>query len=313
MANILRRVAILGGARIPFARANGAYAEASNQDMLTAAMTALVDKFALKKPEARRGRGRRGDQAFARLEPGARVRRSAAGCTRRRRPTTCSAPAAPASRRWRSSRNRIALGEIDCGHRRRRRQRERHPARPTARSCSASCLESARARSFGEQALDPGCAAAAGPRSRRRRASPSRAPACRWASTARRWRRSGRSGAASRTSSRSPATRTPRRRGSGLLRRSGRCRSRICSADNNVRGDTSLEKLGSLKHRVRPAPGRHAHRRQQLAAHRRRGVRAARVGRLGASHETFQCRRISRSPRPRRSTSSAWPGRRRAC
>jgi acetyl-CoA C-acetyltransferase len=47
MANIPRRVAILGGARIPFARANGAYMEAGNQQMLTAAMKALVDKFQL--------------------------------------------------------------------------------------------------------------------------------------------------------------------------------------------------------------------------------------------------------------------------
>jgi hypothetical protein len=36
MNNISRRVAILGGARIPFARANTVYAESSNQDMLTA-------------------------------------------------------------------------------------------------------------------------------------------------------------------------------------------------------------------------------------------------------------------------------------
>jgi acetyl-CoA C-acetyltransferase len=43
------RVAILGGIRIPFARANGAYNEASNQDMLTAAMRALVEKHDLKK------------------------------------------------------------------------------------------------------------------------------------------------------------------------------------------------------------------------------------------------------------------------
>jgi len=48
MANIPRRVAILGGARIPFARANGAYMEAGNQQMLTAAMKSLVDKFDLK-------------------------------------------------------------------------------------------------------------------------------------------------------------------------------------------------------------------------------------------------------------------------
>jgi acetyl-CoA C-acetyltransferase len=42
------RVAILGGARIPFARANGAYSEASNQDMLTAALRALVERFSLR-------------------------------------------------------------------------------------------------------------------------------------------------------------------------------------------------------------------------------------------------------------------------
>ena len=45
---IPRRVAILGGARIPFARANTVYAESSNQDMLTAAFRFLVDKFSLK-------------------------------------------------------------------------------------------------------------------------------------------------------------------------------------------------------------------------------------------------------------------------
>src|SRR3990170_9023612 len=48
MANRLRRVAILGGTRIPFARANGAYNEIGNQGMLTAAMTALVERFQLK-------------------------------------------------------------------------------------------------------------------------------------------------------------------------------------------------------------------------------------------------------------------------
>jgi len=44
----MRRVAILGGTRIPFARANGVYNAASNQDMLTAAMKALVEKYGLK-------------------------------------------------------------------------------------------------------------------------------------------------------------------------------------------------------------------------------------------------------------------------
>ena len=37
------RVAIIGGTRIPFARANGAYGEASNQDMLPAALNGLVE------------------------------------------------------------------------------------------------------------------------------------------------------------------------------------------------------------------------------------------------------------------------------
>jgi acetyl-CoA C-acetyltransferase len=42
-----RRVAILGGNRIPFARSNGSYAQASNQDMLTAALDGLVARFGL--------------------------------------------------------------------------------------------------------------------------------------------------------------------------------------------------------------------------------------------------------------------------
>ncbi len=43
-----RRVAIIGGARIPFARAHGAYANVGNQDMLTAAFKGVVDKFGLR-------------------------------------------------------------------------------------------------------------------------------------------------------------------------------------------------------------------------------------------------------------------------
>jgi acetyl-CoA C-acetyltransferase len=42
-----RRVAILGGNRIPFARSNGPYRHASNQDMLTAALDGLVARFGL--------------------------------------------------------------------------------------------------------------------------------------------------------------------------------------------------------------------------------------------------------------------------
>jgi acetyl-CoA C-acetyltransferase len=42
-----RKVAILGGVRIPFSRSNAAYAERSNQDMLTATFKGLVDKYQL--------------------------------------------------------------------------------------------------------------------------------------------------------------------------------------------------------------------------------------------------------------------------
>ncbi len=44
----VRRVAIIGGTRIPFARSHGAYARVGNQEMLTATLTALVDRFGLR-------------------------------------------------------------------------------------------------------------------------------------------------------------------------------------------------------------------------------------------------------------------------
>ena len=43
----IRRVAVVGGNRIPFARSNSTYAKASNQDMLTAALDGLVARYGL--------------------------------------------------------------------------------------------------------------------------------------------------------------------------------------------------------------------------------------------------------------------------
>ncbi|MPY77556.1 MAG: acetyl-CoA C-acetyltransferase [Actinophytocola sp.] len=43
----VRKVAIIGANRIPFARSNGPYAKASNQDMLSAALDGLVSRFGL--------------------------------------------------------------------------------------------------------------------------------------------------------------------------------------------------------------------------------------------------------------------------
>jgi acetyl-CoA C-acetyltransferase len=47
LADTPRRVAVLGGNRIPFARSNSAYARASNQDLLTAALDGLIARFSL--------------------------------------------------------------------------------------------------------------------------------------------------------------------------------------------------------------------------------------------------------------------------
>ncbi|MDX1633623.1 MAG: acetyl-CoA C-acetyltransferase [Marinobacter sp.] len=46
-APAIRRVAIIGGNRIPFARSNTVYSKISNQELLTAALRGLVDRFKL--------------------------------------------------------------------------------------------------------------------------------------------------------------------------------------------------------------------------------------------------------------------------
>lgn len=47
ISNSLRRVAIIGGSRIPFCRSNTLYRDLSNLDMLTASINGLVDRFGL--------------------------------------------------------------------------------------------------------------------------------------------------------------------------------------------------------------------------------------------------------------------------
>ncbi len=48
MDQTLRRVAVIGGVRIPFCRSNTFYADQSNLEMLTATLNGLVDKYDLK-------------------------------------------------------------------------------------------------------------------------------------------------------------------------------------------------------------------------------------------------------------------------
>ena len=134
----VRRVAIVGGVRIPFARSMGAYAECSNQDMLVATLRALVDRYSLCGRAARRCRGGCRAQALARLQPGARERPV-------ERPVCRDARHRPAARLWHEPRGRDPDRHEDrprtdrqrhrgrCRHRERRSdRRQRGPAQDPA-------------------------------------------------------------------------------------------------------------------------------------------------------------------------------------
>ena len=48
MTTTIRRVAVIGGVRIPFCRSNSLYMDLTNQAMLAATLNALVDRYDLK-------------------------------------------------------------------------------------------------------------------------------------------------------------------------------------------------------------------------------------------------------------------------
>jgi len=110
----IRRVAIIGGNRIPFARSNTVYSHVSNQDMLTAAFQGLVDRFNLHGE-------RMGDVAAGAVMKHSRdfnlVRETVL--------STTLAPETPAYDLQQACgtglealmlvANKIALGQIDCG------------------------------------------------------------------------------------------------------------------------------------------------------------------------------------------------------
>ena len=68
----IRRVAIIGGNRIPFMRSNTAYSYASNMDMLSATLQGLVQRFELDGATPWRGRCWRGDEALSGFQPSSR-------------------------------------------------------------------------------------------------------------------------------------------------------------------------------------------------------------------------------------------------
>jgi acetyl-CoA C-acetyltransferase len=108
-----RRVAIVGGSRIPFARGNGAYAQVGNQEMLIAALRGVVERFGL--------RGQRVDDVAA----GAVMKHSSQWNLTRESVLGCGlaleTPGLDLQRACGTSLeaaillgNKIALGQIDC-------------------------------------------------------------------------------------------------------------------------------------------------------------------------------------------------------
>jgi len=109
-----RRVAIVGGNRIPFARSNSVYSRASNQDMLTTALDGLVERYSL------------GGVALGEVAGGAVLKHSRdRDLTRESVLSTRLAPETPAYDVQQACgtglettilvANKIALGQIDAG------------------------------------------------------------------------------------------------------------------------------------------------------------------------------------------------------
>src|SRR5688572_12713386 len=149
MQNNVRRVAIVGSARIPFARSNTSYAQSGNLEMLTAAMKALVEKFGLR------------GQIIGEVAAGAVIKHSR-DWNLAREATLGSGlhshtPAYDVQRACGTSltaaiqiAHRIARGEIDCGIAAGADTASDIPV-AYGRNLQASALASARARTFGQR------------------------------------------------------------------------------------------------------------------------------------------------------------------
>ncbi|MDO6825518.1 acetyl-CoA C-acetyltransferase [Marinobacter sp. 1_MG-2023] len=110
----VRRVAVIGGNRVPFARSNTVYSKVSNQELLTSALRGLVDRFGLQ--------GKRLGEVVA----GAVIKHSSDfNLTREAALSSGLAPETPAYDVQQACAtgleaailvgNKIALGQIECG------------------------------------------------------------------------------------------------------------------------------------------------------------------------------------------------------
>ena len=179
----IRRVAVVAGNRIPFARQDKTYRHASNAAMLTAAIDGLVDRAGIAGEEV-------GEVVAGAVLKHSRdwnlVREVVLGS--KLAPTTPAYDVQQACGTGLEAAilagNKIALGQIDVGDRRRGRHRVGRSDRAQRRSAANTARGEPRAgrcRPAAGAEPDPAEATSC----RRSRATPSRAPAGRWASTAR--------------------------------------------------------------------------------------------------------------------------------
>ena len=173
-----RRVAIIGGVRTPFARSNTAYAGADDQELLTASLRALVERFNL--------HGERLGDVIA----GAVIKHSKDyNLTRESLLSTGLDPQTPGLDMQRACgtsleaailvANKIALGQIDAGIAA-GVDTTSDPPVVYPKSFQQKLLRSARGRTFGaaHEAMARICGRAISSRCCRRWSN--RAPACRW-------------------------------------------------------------------------------------------------------------------------------------
>ena len=240
-----RRVAVIGGIRIPFCRAHTAYARCSNQDMMTAVLRALVARYSLAGQRLGRRLARRRDQTLARFQSGSRVD-AVVGARARDAGVRHSARL----RHEPVGRDHHRQRRFDGPHRGRHRGRHRLDQRPADRLSRRLPHAAARERARALARRAPRTvaqAAAATLQARSSRPSSSRARSSRWARAWRSRRKSGNSRARIKTGSRSRAIRTPRARTRKGFYEDLVVEFQGVKRDNNIRTDTSLEQLAKLK------------------------------------------------------------------
>ena len=291
VGSTVRRVAIVGGSRIPFARAHGAYASVGNQDMLTAALRGVVDRYQLA--------GKRLGDVIA----GAVIKHSKDfNLVRECVLSSGLDPQTPGLDIQRACGTSLEAAILDRqqdragADRRRHRRRRRHHQRSAGglfRPTIATCCWRATAAAASGSALKPwlrpaSAALQAGDAGRGRAAH---GPV---------------DGPEPRADGEDLADHARRRRTSWLRRaiarrrRPGRpasttiwsCPISGLERDNNVRADTSVEKLAKLRTGVRYQRRRHADRGQQHAADRWRGRGAAGQRGLGAGAMACRCKAL---------------------